>query len=158
MELLGNVPIIVYGCSFRRDSLFQDVLKRPGTFKNVIKFSKIGQIWPGKNIQVENSLLEEELPIHGVAMRRAFKRYRRTVPAWTSAEVVRLLPCVHCVYTVYTLCVHWHALVLACEPDFCRFIFAGFACYSTYESASRVQLFEIRRFFYGPVDSQTIPA
>ena len=109
--ILGNVPIIVYGCSFRRDSLFQDVLKRPGTFKNVIKFSKIGQIWPGKNIQVENSLLEAELPIHGVAMRRAFKRYRRTVPAWTSAEVVRLLPCVHCVYTVYTLCVHWHASV-----------------------------------------------
>ena len=43
-KLLGNVPIIVYGSSFRRDSLFQDVLKRPGTFKNVIKFSKIGQI------------------------------------------------------------------------------------------------------------------
>ena len=79
--VLGNVPIIVYGCSFRRDSLFQDVLKRPGTFKNVIKFSRIGQIGPGKNIQVENSLLEAELPIHGVAMRRAFKRYRRTVPA-----------------------------------------------------------------------------
>ena len=164
VNILGNVPIIVYGCSFRRDSLFQDVLKRPGTFKNVIKFSKIGQIWPGKNIQVENSLLEAELPIHGVAMRRAFKRYRRTVPAWTSAEVVRLLPCVHCVYTVYTLCVHWHALVLrACrEHASVNRIFTGLFLpvlpVTTYESASRVQLFEIRRFFYGPVDSRTIPA
>ena len=98
-----EVPIIVYGCSLRRDSLFQDVLKRSGTFENVIKFSQIEQIWLRKNIQIENPLLEVELPIHDVAMHRALKRYRRTVPAPKLYDYWRVCTlCVHCVYIVYT--------------------------------------------------------
>jgi hypothetical protein len=44
MHILGNVPIIVYGCLLHRNSLFQDVLKRSDTFENVVELSKIGQI------------------------------------------------------------------------------------------------------------------
>ena len=58
MHILGNVPIIVYGCLLHRNSLFQDVLKRSDTFENVVELSKIGQIWLHKNIRIGNPLLE----------------------------------------------------------------------------------------------------
>ena len=120
----GNVTIIVYGRSIHTYSLFQDVLKRSGAYENVVKFSHIGQIWLRKNIRIENLLHVLELRIHDVAMHRALKRYRHTLPAPKKRQVVRLLASVHCEYTVCT-----PAAVQYMQPIFCRilanFLMAG---------------------------------
>ena len=43
-NVLGHVAIIVYGCLLLCNSLFEEVLKRSGTFEKSKKFSKIRQI------------------------------------------------------------------------------------------------------------------
>ena len=116
--LLGHVAIIVYGCLLLCNSLFQEVLKRSGTFEKSKKFSKIRQIWVRKKIQIENSRLEVEIRMSDAAMHRTLMRYCRTVYSCTRPEVVNIwhvctlcvhccVRCVHCtifcVYTVYTV-------------------------------------------------------
>ena len=116
--ILGHVAIIVYGCLLLCNSLFQEVLKRSGTFEKSKKFSKIRQIWVGKKIQIENSRLEVEIRMSDAAMHRTLMRNCRTVYSCTRPEVVNIwhvcthsvhccVHCVHCtifcVYTVYTV-------------------------------------------------------
>ena len=116
--ILGHVAIIVYGCLLLCNSLFQEVLKRSGTFEKSKKFFKIRQIWVRKKIRVENPLLEVEIRMSVAAMHRTLMRYCRTVYSCTRPEVVNIwhvctlcvhccVRCVHCtifcVYTVYTV-------------------------------------------------------
>ena len=118
VQLLGHVAIIAYDHLLLCNSLFQEVLKRSGTFEKSKKFSKIRQIWVGKKIQIENSRLEVEIRMSDAAMHRTLMRYCRTVYSCTRPEVVNIwhvcthsvhccVHCVHCtifcVYTVYTV-------------------------------------------------------
>jgi hypothetical protein len=61
-----------------------------------------------KKIRVENPLLEVEIRMSVAAMHRALMRYCRTVYSCTRPEVVNIWHvftlCVHCSYTVCTLC------------------------------------------------------
>jgi hypothetical protein len=80
-DLLGHVAIIVYGCLLYSNSLFQDVLKRSGTFEIVVELSKNWAVRPHEKIRIENPLLEVQLRVSDVAMHRALMWYYRTVPA-----------------------------------------------------------------------------
>jgi hypothetical protein len=74
--ILGNVTIIIYGCLLIRNSLFQDVLKRSGTFEKSEKLSQ-----KKNRANFESPLLEVELRMSDVAMHRALMRYCSTVTA-----------------------------------------------------------------------------
>jgi hypothetical protein len=115
--VLGHVTIIVYGCSSHMYSLFQDVLKRSGTFRNVVKFSQIGQDSKTHCMHSSSGYTID------IAMHRALKRYRCTIPAPKKCQIVGLLACVHCVYIVRTVCVHCvHQILVPILANFCRLV------------------------------------
>jgi predicted HAD superfamily hydrolase len=120
LHVLGTVAIIVYGWLLLCNSLFQEVLKRSGTFEKSKKFFKIRQIRvlykiynimyvkiSGSRIRYVYSRSRSGCRMPP-CMHRALMRYCRTVYSCTRPEVVNIWHvctlCVHCVYTVCTLC------------------------------------------------------
>ena len=101
--VLGHVAIIAYDRLLLCNSLFQEVLKRSGTFEKLKKFSKIREIWARKKDPGRGSTTRGRDP--DVGCRHASYTHA-VLPYGIQLYPPRSCKPLACVYTQCTLCVH----------------------------------------------------